>query len=775
MPHTVITRRIDLDTRLVERKAVRAIVPMIGILRGRIVAQASIKEVSAELVELLTDVALFSHLLGMKRSFSLRPKSKSLSLSLLTASVKALEDQLGVATKVLKAQYVRNVLKSVKDLTKPAEEEIRDELIIAQKEGLHVSPTIKNMQARFDEMNVKANAETLVRTQTQLAYNAGRWQADQDPVIQDILWGYEYVAITDDRVRPEHEAFDGTVLPKEDPFWKANWPPNGWNCRCTTIPLFEPERKKAPSKLPDGSVAKPDKGFVGNAGVAIVKPKAFLTPAQEAFNEGVRKEKAARRQKDLEKRGIRKPKPKPKPKPKVVKPLTKTEKLRKELAATTKLREEAEGKMAKAIARAGDTLTREPTAKSREPTRFKGYSKREAVVVGRRLERTVTRLDGIVGKHSEGAIKHVTLSNSDAVKVGQNGAAGGFFPDGRMSIATKRATPISAKPTLGVDKNAKHPKGTTKRKKLHWTVGESVDDVTRHEYGHAMHEQVWKDKKARTEFEMIYKKNKNDVSYYAATNQHEFFAESFGAWTHPNYEQGTLPKDVEKYLERNFKPKAATQNISKTAAQVSKVVKQHDLDKFAKVHKTASKALRVVVDDYVQGDFESINTKLRKGQKLSIKEQGDTKALAGIIKSQKALKSPVEVFRGVHGTNTDVKKQLAKIQKVIQDDSSIEVKQFWSTSLDPGIAREFASAQGIGGAGSNLTKQDLDLVTGYVYKIRTKQGLYIGDLSDLEEEREMLLGIGQKFRPTKIAAEEFRISATDKVPKRVVVIHMEAI
>ncbi|KKN77716.1 hypothetical protein LCGC14_0356900 [marine sediment metagenome] len=574
MPHTVIIRRIDLDTRLVERKAVRAIVPMIGILRGRIVAQASIKEVSAELVELLTDVALFSHLLGMKRSFSLRPKSKSLSLSLLTASVKALEDQLGVATKVLKAQYVRNVLKSVKDFTKPAEEEIRDELIIAQKEGLHVSPTIKNLQARFDEMNVKANAETLVRTQTQLAYNAGRWQADQDPVIQEILWGYEYVAITDDRVRPEHEAFDGTILPKEDPFWKTNWPPNGWNCRCTTIPLFEPERKKAPSKLPDGSVATPDKGFVGNSGVAVVKPRAFLTPAQEAFQEGVRKEKAARRQKDLEKRGIRKPKPKVvKPKPKVVKPkpLTKTEKLRKQLeeqrkegakrlialekklATSTKLREDAEEKMAKTIARAGKVPSK-PKVQPREATRFRGYTKQEQKVVEQRLEKSITRLDRIVGKHSEGAVKQITLFNGDNVSSKHVGAAGEFHPDKRMAIATKRATPTSKKPTIGVDKSIKTAtKFAKKRKKLFYTVGESVADVTRHEYGHAMHEQVWKSEGDRAEFFAIYTKNRNDVSYYAATNQHEFFAESFGAWTHPNYEQGTLPKDVEKYLERQFK------------------------------------------------------------------------------------------------------------------------------------------------------------------------------------------------------------------------------
>jgi SPP1 gp7 family putative phage head morphogenesis protein len=104
--------------------------------------------------------------------------------------------------------------------------------------------------------------ENMVRTQIAIAYSAGRWNANQDPAIQEILWGYEYVTVGDDRVRPEHEALDGAAYPKEHAFWASNWPPNGYSCRCDTLEIFKDQAPVVVEKAGDA-----DEGWAVNHGM----------------------------------------------------------------------------------------------------------------------------------------------------------------------------------------------------------------------------------------------------------------------------------------------------------------------------------------------------------------------------------------------------------------------------------------------------------------------------------------------------------------------------
>jgi len=117
--------------------------------------------------------------------------------------------------------------------------------------------------------------ETIFRTQSALAYAAGRWQSDQHPAIQEILWGYKYVTVGDSRVRPQHKVLDGVTLPKDDEFWLYFWPPNGWNCRCSVISLFEPRQIVYPPSYWKG-LAEIDKDFVFNAGMVFTESAAHL-------------------------------------------------------------------------------------------------------------------------------------------------------------------------------------------------------------------------------------------------------------------------------------------------------------------------------------------------------------------------------------------------------------------------------------------------------------------------------------------------------------------
>lgn len=69
---------------------------------------------------------------------------------------------------------------------------------------------------------------------------AARWEdfeADGD------RYYLQYRTAHDGRVRPEHAEMDGITLPVDDPFWDENYPPNGWNCRCTVVQVLKADNE----------------------------------------------------------------------------------------------------------------------------------------------------------------------------------------------------------------------------------------------------------------------------------------------------------------------------------------------------------------------------------------------------------------------------------------------------------------------------------------------------------------------------------------------------
>lgn len=81
--------------------------------------------------------------------------------------------------------------------------------------------------------------ETIFRTNMQTAYAVGQWDeiASQAEVAPFLM----YDAVDDSRTRPEHAAWDRTVLPVTSKWWRTHFPPNGWNCRCSVIQLDREE------------------------------------------------------------------------------------------------------------------------------------------------------------------------------------------------------------------------------------------------------------------------------------------------------------------------------------------------------------------------------------------------------------------------------------------------------------------------------------------------------------------------------------------------------
>lgn len=149
---------------------------------------------------------------------------------------------------------------------------VKSEISSIIADGAHVKEGIMRLRAAFDAAGVTverpALIETLFRTQNAIAQSAGRLAHDAE--VGDILWGYRYSTAGDDRVRPSHEELDGMTLPVDAPEWETLAPPNGYNCRCRLIPLYE-----KPDKLvdaPDG--AEPDKNFDFNPLEVVLRGEA---------------------------------------------------------------------------------------------------------------------------------------------------------------------------------------------------------------------------------------------------------------------------------------------------------------------------------------------------------------------------------------------------------------------------------------------------------------------------------------------------------------------
>ena len=129
-------------------------------------------------------------------------------------------------------------------------------------EGLSPNEAATKLRRDLQDLT-NAEIETIFRTQSQMAFQAARFQSDQDEV-----WGYKYVTMGDNRVRDEHAQLDGVVRQKDDPFWDTYWPPNGWNCRCQVVSIFNKRRQ---TRVPSGA-ASPDEGFQFNPGRVLNGP-----------------------------------------------------------------------------------------------------------------------------------------------------------------------------------------------------------------------------------------------------------------------------------------------------------------------------------------------------------------------------------------------------------------------------------------------------------------------------------------------------------------------
>lgn len=145
-------------------------------------------------------------------------------------------------------------------------------------------------KAEFRQRARKINQtynETYLEVERELVMKSGtegsRWLDIEDSV--DTHPYLEYVTMEDDRVRDEHRVLHGIILPVDDPFWNAYYPPNGYRCRCTTRKRTEREyaAKADVYRMRDNTSMLDSDECQKRAGKVVAKPFRHNVGTSEVF------------------------------------------------------------------------------------------------------------------------------------------------------------------------------------------------------------------------------------------------------------------------------------------------------------------------------------------------------------------------------------------------------------------------------------------------------------------------------------------------------------
>ncbi|MEM7227248.1 MAG: phage minor head protein [Planctomycetota bacterium] len=232
----------------------------------------------------MADTLVAGHLLGRADVFEeaeravKRSRQNRLALDRIDQVTSGIEARFELNDRdvdALRRQYgerAKSIFQQLQSLILPAVAALSESITVAET----VPVAVARLRTAFRSAGVVPGStsalETLYRTNTRLAWSAGEDNADQDAAIREILWGYTYRTVGDDRVRPNHAAMDNITLPVDDPFWNENRPPNGYNCRCILIRVFNDDPvinvvQPEPVDV-DGIIVQPqaDPGFQYNPG-----------------------------------------------------------------------------------------------------------------------------------------------------------------------------------------------------------------------------------------------------------------------------------------------------------------------------------------------------------------------------------------------------------------------------------------------------------------------------------------------------------------------------
>ena len=98
--------------------------------------------------------------------------------------------------------------------------------------GRHPPPDPNDKKAvEKANLYISRRLDTIWRVNTRQAAQAGAWERGQRSTSHPYIL---YRVGPSKHHREQHLAWDGVLLPKDDPFWAVAYPMNGWGCKCYT-------------------------------------------------------------------------------------------------------------------------------------------------------------------------------------------------------------------------------------------------------------------------------------------------------------------------------------------------------------------------------------------------------------------------------------------------------------------------------------------------------------------------------------------------------------
>ncbi len=111
----------------------------------------------------------------------------------------------------------------------------------------------KTGETKKAQLGSPRRLKVIYQTNMRMARSAGKWERIERT--KKLLPYLKYSLGPAVRHRPEHVAWEGTILPADDPWWDDHYPPNGWNCKCWVKQLTQSAVDKA-----GGKSDRPDNG-----------------------------------------------------------------------------------------------------------------------------------------------------------------------------------------------------------------------------------------------------------------------------------------------------------------------------------------------------------------------------------------------------------------------------------------------------------------------------------------------------------------------------------